>query len=45
MFEIDRDPNPDARWENVKQHLSVIIYVIKSAASTLRPVTEFGERS
>ena len=32
----------DARWEEVKRHLATIIFTVQSAASVLKPVTQFN---
>ena len=41
LFEINADPDPSSRWEEVKHHFSVIVFTIQSAESTLRHVTKF----
>ncbi|XP_046364739.2 N-acetylated-alpha-linked acidic dipeptidase 2-like [Haliotis rufescens] len=41
LFEIATDPDVDARWTRVKQHFSVLLFTIQSAASTLSDVTRF----
>ncbi|XP_046557864.1 putative N-acetylated-alpha-linked acidic dipeptidase [Haliotis rubra] len=41
LFEIDAAPDVDARWERVKQHFSVLLFTIQSAASTLSDVISF----
>ncbi|KAK6181050.1 hypothetical protein SNE40_008989 [Patella caerulea] len=41
LFEIDKAVDPNTRWEDVKQHFSIILFTIQSAASTLRDVTLF----
>ncbi|XP_067680231.1 N-acetylated-alpha-linked acidic dipeptidase 2-like [Haliotis asinina] len=41
LFEIEKDPDVEARWERVKRHFSVIVFTIDSAASTLRDVIRF----
>ncbi|XP_071079773.1 N-acetylated-alpha-linked acidic dipeptidase 2-like [Haliotis cracherodii] len=41
LFEIEKAPDVDARWERVKRHFSVILFTIDSAASTLRDVIKF----
>ncbi|XP_046364744.2 N-acetylated-alpha-linked acidic dipeptidase 2-like [Haliotis rufescens] len=41
LFEIEKAPDVDARWERVKRHFSVILFTIDSAASTLRDVIRF----
>ncbi|XP_071079774.1 N-acetylated-alpha-linked acidic dipeptidase 2-like [Haliotis cracherodii] len=41
LFEIEKAPDVDARWERVKKHFSVILFTIDSAASTLRDVIRF----
>nr|XP_039258723.1 putative N-acetylated-alpha-linked acidic dipeptidase [Styela clava] len=38
MFEINADPDPDARWEKVRRQYSILLYHIGSASSTLRDV-------
>ncbi|XP_048259623.1 N-acetylated-alpha-linked acidic dipeptidase 2-like [Haliotis rufescens] len=41
LFEIEKAPDVEARWERVKRHFSVILFTIDSAASTLRDVIKF----
>ena len=38
MFDIDKSPDPDAQWERVKQHMSVIAYTLQSVATTIMDV-------
>ncbi|XP_071962716.1 N-acetylated-alpha-linked acidic dipeptidase 2-like [Antedon mediterranea] len=41
MYRIDFDPNKEQRWEGVKEHMATVAFMIQSAASTLKDVTEF----
>ncbi|XP_067685762.1 N-acetylated-alpha-linked acidic dipeptidase 2-like [Haliotis asinina] len=41
LFEIDKSADPAKQWERVKQHFSVILFTIQSAASTLRDPAHF----
>ncbi|KAK6181051.1 hypothetical protein SNE40_008990 [Patella caerulea] len=41
LFEIDKATDTNARWDQIRQHFSVILFTIQSAASTLRDVTLF----
>nr|XP_039266344.1 putative N-acetylated-alpha-linked acidic dipeptidase [Styela clava] len=39
MFEIESDPNQEARWDEVRRQYSILLYHIGSAASTVRDFT------
>ncbi|WAR19898.1 FOLH1-like protein [Mya arenaria] len=41
LTEISLGRNVTEQWEIVRQHFSVILFTIQSAASTLRDVTDF----
>ncbi|XP_033103991.1 putative N-acetylated-alpha-linked acidic dipeptidase [Anneissia japonica] len=41
MYRINEDPDQDQRWEAVREHMAVVAFMIQSAASTLKDVTEF----
>ncbi|XP_046552048.1 N-acetylated-alpha-linked acidic dipeptidase 2-like [Haliotis rubra] len=41
LFEIDKSEDPAKQWERVKQHFSVILFTIQSAAATLRDPAHF----
>ena len=41
LTEIRQGHEVDYQWKVVKQHYSVILYTIQSAASTLKDVTDF----
>ncbi|XP_077966144.1 putative N-acetylated-alpha-linked acidic dipeptidase [Styela clava] len=38
MFEINADPDPEARWKKVRRQYAILLYHIGSASSTLRDV-------
>lgn len=42
MFDIEGAPDAMERWEGVKRHLAALIFCVKSAATVLAPVTQFG---
>lgn len=44
LYRINESPEPVARWDLVKKYMSIITYTIKSAAASLRPVTEFSQQ-
>ncbi|XP_046330416.2 N-acetylated-alpha-linked acidic dipeptidase 2-like isoform X2 [Haliotis rufescens] len=41
LFEMDKSKDPAKQWERVKQHFSVILFTIQSAASTLKDPIHF----
>ncbi|XP_046543016.1 uncharacterized protein LOC124253312 [Haliotis rubra] len=41
LFEINKSADPAKQWERVKQHFSVILFTIQSAAATLRDLAHF----
>ncbi|XP_046543017.1 LOW QUALITY PROTEIN: N-acetylated-alpha-linked acidic dipeptidase 2-like [Haliotis rubra] len=41
LFEIDKSADPAKQWERVKQHFSVTLFTIQSAAATLRDPAHF----
>ena len=42
LFQIEGAADAADRWEKVRQHLAVLQFVVDSAASTLKPVSEFN---
>ncbi|XP_071962718.1 N-acetylated-alpha-linked acidic dipeptidase 2-like [Antedon mediterranea] len=41
LYRIDEDPDQDGRWDAVREHMAVVAFMIQSAASTLKDVTEY----
>ena len=42
LFQIEGAADATDRWEKFRKHLAVLQFIIDSAASTLKPVTEFN---
>ena len=43
MFEIDSAPNPEERWDTVREQMAVIAYTIQSAAYNLLGIKDFNK--
>ncbi|XP_046567725.1 N-acetylated-alpha-linked acidic dipeptidase 2-like [Haliotis rubra] len=41
IFELETSHDQDDQWERIKHHFSVLLFVIQSAASTLKDVSHF----
>ncbi|XP_048259315.1 N-acetylated-alpha-linked acidic dipeptidase 2-like [Haliotis rufescens] len=41
IFELETSRDQDDQWERIKHHFSVLLFVIQSAASTLKDVSHF----
>lgn len=42
LFDIENDPDQARRWEQIKKEVSVITFIIHSAASTMKGVNDIG---
>ncbi|XP_078515472.1 putative N-acetylated-alpha-linked acidic dipeptidase [Lissotriton helveticus] len=42
LFDIENDVQQTVRWDQVKKQISIIIFTIQSAASTLRDASDIG---
>ena len=42
MFDIENSADPEAQWEAVRKHMSVVAYTLHSVATTLTDVNVLG---